>query len=995
MEHLSLEIFDIDGTGSKYAALQDDASITITDTSEVFASGDVWSHPFTLNIAANAHIFGSAGDMHGSRLHDQVNRRRARLWVEGLPLYLGYLVLGDEVEVDEDGNVDVSFESGQKTFDDMIEGAKANQVPMPEDVLIGMALWRKRWVRYWLKLTACAQFGEADWSDYGDIELPASLHVGRDKTSIKFEACGEDEEQSVQEYPKMVIPKGDFMDFAGGTAEHVNCLNTDTPYEEGDSGEPLHPYCNIALCYQKYGYERKNEQGDLVPDYSAEPEAQRGYEEMPADRVNSAPCFFVIYWLRALMKHLDIYVEENQMLDVEDLRRLFFVNTKCAYEDLPQGTKLITGAPIPQRYGKYTFRGDGRLVPEYIEHRWNTLVAGYVKHNDRYMPLVKTEDSKFSNDETKYQISSIEYNPEYISPSDIPEIQKIVVDINKVEPFYTVGGEGYSEESNDKRDYERANSYFHKAFATSECFPDVDISEVIKAMENGFGIRFLFSDGYQRVRIVLLRNLFRSREVQHIDCDIIEDTKTENAIRGFRLTYGDSDDTTFYYKGFADKLPHKKELWADDSDKHDYSHWKLDAKYQDLISKVSAFDKTCYVTPDTGNAYGIKIDKDAKRYEELHPSLFEFAGYMDAEDGDCTGEEETIETINMGFTPAIMNDISTQNQRDTFSGKQRFALFVDETMRPRRPDLNDGTDYNDADAVYDCEGKLYRYDLEENKYVFQDMMSGGFIKPGEFAITSDMYAKASGLSVKLEKKIKNQGQTGNKQGSWATWHITNLSIGGHINEGYRLYLQDNFEPNDDGVCPIENHDWGLTLGIMRGSGDDAGIAYTDDNRGDPEDHVTWDVEPGSSITAHPDTCDSYGNLWDYNGESEGIGNEDGRISLKLRAEKPNPKFDPTKPETQYDPENPEANTNPKYLHIDEEKLRRRGIADQFYTEYSYWVRNARIANRKAKMELAQLLAIDKTKKVEMDDITGFIRKMQYTVSKKTGLGLVDMEIMYI
>ena len=47
------------------------------------------------------------------------------------------------------------------------------------------------------------------------------------------------------------------------------------------------------------------------------------------------------------------------------------------------------------------------------------------------------------------------------------------------------------------------------------------------------------------------------------------------------------------------------------------------------------------------------------------------------------------------------------------------------------------------------------------------------------------------------------------------------------------------------------------------------------------------------------------------------------------------------------------------------------------------------------MELAQLMAIDKTKRVRVGDITGFIRKIQYTVSMETGMGLVTMEIMYI
>jgi hypothetical protein len=47
------------------------------------------------------------------------------------------------------------------------------------------------------------------------------------------------------------------------------------------------------------------------------------------------------------------------------------------------------------------------------------------------------------------------------------------------------------------------------------------------------------------------------------------------------------------------------------------------------------------------------------------------------------------------------------------------------------------------------------------------------------------------------------------------------------------------------------------------------------------------------------------------------------------------------------------------------------------------------------MTLADLLKIDKTKRVHIADITGFIRKIQYTVDKKKGLGLVEFEIMYI
>lgn len=1100
MDNLALEIFDLptaedkNPTTSKFATLEEDASMTITDTSEIFASGDVWSYSFRLNVRANAHIMGSVGDLHGSRLHDVLDHRRARLWVEGIAVYLGYLRLGDEAEVDSEGNIDVTFESGQKTFEEMIEGAKANQVPMMDDVLIGLALWRKRWTYARMELTASVKTEDDAVSYSRDVE-----YASGGKT-ITFERDGESDGVSVQEYPRMVFPKGHFTPITPGASGDIDCINTDYPYDDA------HPYCNVALCYQRSGYERKMENGSIEPDYSQEPEAQRGYEVMPANRVNSAPNFYVIYWIRALMKHLGIYIEENQMMDVEDLRRLFFVNTKCAYKE----PKYIRGSNFDTNFNRYNFSAGIRLVPEHFgEIKEEEIDGRTAEVYDGVEKLVKPKECGFTV-APGYVIGEFQPASPNFEPDETPVVKDIIIQAKRAI--------GMSEII--KETYEEKNGILHDAYASSECFPDVDISEVIKAIEDGFGIRLLFSDDYKRVRIVLLRNLFNDGDIQELQGDIVGgDDKTENSIRGFRMTYGNTDDTQFYYKGFADKLPHKKPYFIDDSDKHDYSHWNLDADYGELIHKISAFDKTCSVTTVNGNAYIIKVDKDAKRYDELHPSLFECAGYMDAEDGDCSGDAETIHEISLNFAPAIMNDVNFENERSNNDTNQLFALFVDATMRPRRPDLDDNVDYNSPDTAYFIDGLpegvtdrnyLYEKDKDDkDKYVRGNMMADdGIIKPGEFAITSDMNVSKSNLKTEIACQVWGRASGGGgvvRMKGTVLATVTNISITGHINEGYRLYLQDNFEPNDDGVSPIETKDWGLTLGIMRGSGSDAYVNYS----ADPDDHEendTWEKKAGSSVTAHPDTCDSYGNEWDYNGGMKvypadapavlaelfpdsdapfndvtlgyitetmwfyaydnagerhmilvasaysiagqtvttsgdirswctktveeiqqisengrhmiveidggaergktltdlcllayggatkpmiidnGVGSRYGRFSLKLRAQKPNPYFDPKEPESA---------DNKRYLTIDNENLRQRGLIDAFYKEYSYWMRNARICKRKVPMTLADLLKIDKTKKVKIADITGFIRKSQYTVSKKSGLGMVTFEIMYI
>lgn len=1103
MEHLALEIFDLDGNGgSKYAHLEENASITITDTSEIFASGDVWTYSFTLSTHANTHIFGTSGEMHGSRLHEQINKRRARLWVEGIPLYMGYLKLDDEVGVTENGDVEVTFESGQKNFEELIDGGKANQVPMMNDVKFGVALWRKRWTSIAFKMSAEAVFSDGSRSTPAVVRRELSEDEKQrnvDDTVIPFYCEGEN--KPLQEYPRMVFPKGEFQyGFGGKASVTIDCINTDHPYDEE------HPYCNIALCYQKQGYEKYRSENDTTSvynDYSSSPEPIRGYEVMPANRVNSAPNFYVIYWIRSLMKYLGIIIEENQMMNVEDLRRLFFVNTKCEYKTLEF---LRTKQDLPKGIKIYQFLPGKRLIGE-------TFGPQKTKNGMAYSiqkQIVNPANSFFSS--TSFSVGAPHVKDRHFPHKDkeLPVIKQIVIRPTQVVALgQTV-----------RNSIEVANSYLHDAIATSDCFPDVDISEVIKALENAFGIRFLFSNNHRSVRIVLLRNVFRSDEVQNINCDIINETKMENSIRGFRMTYGKSEDTHFYYKGFADMMPHKTELWIDKSDKHDYSNWAVNEKYANIIHKVSAFNNTCYVTPETGNAFGIKVDKDAKRYKDLHPSLFEFAGFMDAEDGDCSGENDTIEEINVGFTPAIMNDINMEAERKG-DYTQKFALFVNETMRPRRPDILDGKDYNNSETVYDVDRYLYG---DETPEAVKGMKHDGVVRPGEFSITSDMYATKDGLKATFElKETERTFAPGFYGHRISQWPVKDIQAEGHVNEGYRLYLQDNFEPNDDGISPIEKHDWGLTLGIMRGSGSDSYVQYESDID-DEEGNDTWTVEPGSSATVHPDTCDCYGNIWDYNGsvrvrdsqsaieqlqkiwpnsninlvynngvrrnkdtyisdakiypvkddkgktrhllfatliggnkkvdrdfgnislysmkfrgmttsemyahdagpygsgvlietdssierkdtllelerraflevdssddegmmlDSNGVGATEGRVSLKLRAEKLNPYFNSKQGESA---------SNRRYLQITNRNLRNRGLADQFYKEYSHWVRNARIYKCTVRMELSQLLSVDKTKRITVGDITGFIRKMQFSVSNDEGLGLVTMEIMYI
>ena len=995
MEHLALEVFDRVGTGSKYAVLAPDATITITATSEIFADGDVWSYDFKLNVHANAQLFGTAGDIHGSRLHEQINKRKARLWVEGVPLYLGYLKLGDEAEVDAEGNVDVSFESGQKTFENMIDGTKAREVSVG-DVVIGVALNRKR---------------VANMSSFGLIQFSLNGLEGyavKDERLKGVEGCKFSSFTSgaktpyVQRWPKLVKSHGKVLD-SSGTEEDKDWTNVQNPYDSS------HPFCNINICYplkvNKVGEEVATRGYTMRLAYSSKDTTDGGDNQT---RYNNAPNFYLLHFIDRLFKDLKIHVSENQAMDVEDLRRVFMLNYGCHYEEIENSDMDTPTHDTPSdkrsRYGQYYIPivdGDGekRLVKDWKE-------AGKAIYLENYPGKVLMRDVKVEKqgvDGTLLSVGSIE-----------GKVTGITTGFEEWPFFFDLDRTRMEESTNAYSAY--------LAYATGDNYPDVEISEIVEAMKSMFGIRLLFSEDYKQVRIVLLRNIFLSTDVQNIQCDIIgTPTKTENCIRGFRMTYGKgTEDTNYYYKGFNDMFPRVAKTWKDTTDTHDYSQWKLNAEYDEIKQHVSAMNKTCYVTPVNGNAYCVKVDEDEK---VLFPSLFGVADFMDAEDGDCSRTEDegnTVEEVKIGASPVIMSKV----------GDAYASLFSGEMKAPSPDDPNYATEI----------GTFGRMTANSIDY-----------HPVQWWPTSDKSAYFR-ISGKLDI---------------------------YLCEGFRIRMMDNYAISNGGT-PFDEANPGLQFGIMRSSGSNARVRYFDDPDDDENgDNDTWEIVPGDGAIDHPDTCDDYGNLWDYAleaGRTELVGylqnagwsvsagpdgkasctyhyilnginflctpikntrpgarpvsnpvltkaeleayvtnlwnnfgwnfgehdvwqlvlsaktaNEqtayaNGRFSLKLRAEKPNPYFNPKQPE---------SDSNRRYLQITNKNLRQRGLCDQFYKEYSKFIREARIVKPTVRMTLAQLQTIDKTKRVRVGDVTGFIRKMQYSVSNQTGLGNVVMEIMYI
>ena len=455
--------------------------------------------------------------------------------------------------------------------------------------------------------------------------------------------------------------------------------------------------------------------------------------------------------------------------------------------------------------------------------------------------------------------------------------------------------------------------------ANSKNFPDIEVSELIEALRSGFGIRFLFDDNFTSCKCVFIRDVLKDTEVKIVNAtEIYEVDKLESNIKGFELKYSsDDDDTAYNYQDWGKNV--------ETSDSYNY-----------IVGKTDAYNKTLYIDTRNGNAYRVKVDENAKNEDELNASLFEVGTYSSATYGDCSNEDN-VESVEIGFTPVIMNDVFYKKKRsvlrsanrkssratstvdDTSSNDQLFALFMDISMKYPSwvPYINVGF----AAGRYTMEFK-YTY-FESQRY--------------------------DESRTDQSKKAYNEAKTNRK------------SVGSYIKAS-------QFENES----PIQTLDTGLMLGLMRGPGNEDGFEDYDENY-DSEGNFKY-VMTSKGHTFHADTVDNYSRTWDYNGKEEGGVSQEGRFSLKLRAEKPNPEGG--------------------FYPLTDTYAQRRGLFDKFYSEYAYFVVNRKIVRITCRMGMADLLNIDWTKRYKIGEYVGFINKYSYSVSS-SGISDVELEMYYI
>lgn len=628
--HLDIQV------GGESLALRPGQSIEMTLQNPLFNDIEAFSLPIGIPVELNSRLTKNVQDTQSTTRLLDLDQLPMTVYGEGVPLVSGNLMTSADEEIDEE--VSINLESIGGSFSSRIADLRCCDVPLKDDIVIGEKVGQvkitgtlvvEKMERYW-DAEDHHGGGHYEFSHISTITTPINFFLDLPALGFSYPGhCYEDangvatlkEERTYKDTNmKLKIPN-----------VQTSYINVTMPFDDN------HPYCNARVCYKHYGVDMNTEGDEVVYETTdslttskeTEYEAMYPYWVLDADRPQSGICFYVLYFLRCLFKHLDIAYDDSELLKVEDMKHLAFFTTRCAF----------AVEPIQENY----FQGDEetfvKKINDWAESRG---CGGKVEVDVKLGKIVREDDGEY-------------YLYKYI----------------KEDSSVTVAAD------------------LQRMYATSACLPENSVSEVIESLENSFGIRFLFDTDGQSCKAVFIRDVFRSTaQPNKFFGEVISIHKLSEKTTGVKVCY-DSESSS---RDQRDNVRKGVRNYDTDYDYIDYPEPQregtivrqttvLNKTYKDFFRNLSSSDMNCYIDKTTGNAFRIKIDEDAKTAEEWNPVLFEVGGYKGVEEGNCSeSNKNNIVELTSHFQPVFMNDVNYQQEVNGDVGKPLYAVFIDEDM---------------------------------------------------------------------------------------------------------------------------------------------------------------------------------------------------------------------------------------------------------------------------------------------------------------------------
>lgn len=677
-------------------ALKPDQSINITEKNPMFNDVEMFSQQFQLPFEKNRHLVKNMEARDSSMRAIDVENERFRIVLDGLPARSTVLRVGEDVVLDD--SIDVNLDATNRTFKDMIADMKCRDVSVDDDILIGekigdvtlhveyQTVWRQR-----IQVDRQSPGDPTDPSDQWTSEIgvteitekPRAIDGTFQPPTLGFS------------YPAKCVTQQDGIEAVASQdsltidGTHVTTpvvdelyINTKTPYGSTDEHGRTWPFCNSRICYSHH--DKKNdgngnyETSDaLVPNGAATPDDKHNfgpYWVLDADRPASGICFYVGYFLERLFKDLGMAYDMTALTNIDDFNYLCFFTTSCKSRVENTSLQLTSVEDINKWLSS---RGcGGQLSIDYNNLNQEILLNTIDQSSDdyhRYLTLTAAEVQSCDNAVT---LENVPYQPSYYIKMDNND--------GSVGPLVTWNSwpctyEGWRymldrTYSVSSVNAQSVSAYVQKMYATSDNFPDVNVSEVIESLENSFGVRFCYDAENNKVTVSLLRDMFRDTQAPIKFKGIVTSMKkVSEKITGIKMGYAAESDA----QEQRDNIRYQKRDYDTTYDYMEYPQGRtLLASYADVTKLVDIGNMNCYVDLATGDAFRIKIDSDAKTVAEMKPSLFEVGGLKGAEMGDCSKEnEDYVREFRSSFEPVICNIL----KRDQ-AGSILLVPFVDEDM---------------------------------------------------------------------------------------------------------------------------------------------------------------------------------------------------------------------------------------------------------------------------------------------------------------------------
>ena len=928
MSHLTIK------TPTGTLCLPPDFSLDIEEQNPMFNEKDMFSLPVQIPKEGNLHLlknmFARKSPLRPISLEDT----QMEVIAEGIPFRFGHISTSDGEEMTD--SISVNME-GNSALRDLIGDMSLKDIQVDDDLVIGKKVSE---IEVESKIKAVLRLGRSgpDHLDL-DVEPPVDGNKGEYISHFQPQALGFSKPMNInvsQAFPDM-------------------------------------PYCNSRVAYKRYGTE-VDDDGNRTTSSEVEYGYYGPYEVLDAERQQSGICWYVLYILRKAFEQLGIDYDDSELMAIEDMRRLCFFTTKCTYdegdsagffsdsvnEDKMQRMNAWIAEQLQFAEGEqldiYMNIGandvgneaivqkldipDGSLV---TRSQGRAKIIAPAQYAGRRLPYSEPipEGHAVVVGDTPIRRSGgqidIRFNVDWrITPPD-----ETPIDI----PAGTVVTVEYSDDCDfmawvKQHQVLSCSCRLRYMLANSQNLPDENFTTVLESMEAQFGVRFVYDAEKHSVKACLLRNMYRDREKPiHFEGTVIEMNKVAEKVKGVKLGYGSESDD-------KDQRDNLRDMVKD---------YDLDYDYIDYPLPLDA-GGTKGMTGVVKASETIVGEKQYAKCLAAGATNTDNVCYIDSTTGNAyrvkiNSEYTSVKDMKPAFFEAgayrgvRLGDCSDEDCTETFASSfipvqlndvnfERVQIAADNTEDQKNPDNQPLL------CAYVDEDMEHPYLPQYLDYPFDKMTF---------------------IDVTVRCKLT-------------------------LHEAY------DTSGSDDGNSPLQSVDWGLTIGIMRGAGNDATTQVYDNNYDGFGTAKYAQVVGTYALTA--DCMDAMGNYYDYNGIPTGFGGGE-RFSLKPRAYKtpawaPDGQYVTTAQQVVYlfTPDDIDDQT---WEIVKYNKTR--GWVDRFMMEHARAILDRRKFLVRAHTTVAFLANIPQwwNRRFEILGEIGYINKITYKLSAEKGLEDVEIE----